>query len=157
MATTTGQPARIEDLFDLCRLSGGELDELFRRSPAGAVPDGKADGVFLFLPGTPLGRPLARGLRLAWRGKRFDAGGGRLVNRVSPLGLPMVPARVYEGTSYLDAKPCVVLDYSGMTWIVPMMRDEIREVAPGLYLGLAYWGRIRVLRFALRFSPASRR
>lgn len=151
MTAAAGGPPRIETLSDLCRLSGDELDALFRRSPAGAIPSGEAEGAFLFLPGTPLGRPLARGLRLVWRGKVFDAAGGTLVNRVSPLGIRAVKARVYEGTSYLDAKPCIVFDYSQTSRIAPMMRDEVREVAPGVYLGIAFWGRIRVLRFALKF------
>ena len=156
MATATGRDAPLltgDDLLDLCRLSGAELDALFRRSPAGAVPDGEAEGVGLVLTGTPLGRPIAHALRLAWRGKAFDAAAGTLVNRVLPLGLRAVGARVYEGRSRLDGGPCIVLDYARTSAVAWMVRDEIREVAPGLYLGQAFCGPIRFLRFALRFRP----
>ncbi|HET6520333.1 MAG TPA: hypothetical protein VFG47_11050 [Geminicoccaceae bacterium] len=149
-------PPRVtDDPFDLCRLSGRELDELFRRSPAGAVPDGEAEGVGLVLTGTPLGRPMARALRLAWRGKVFDAAGGTLVNRVLPFRLRAVRAKVYEGRSRLDGGPCIVLDYARTSLVARMVRDEIREVAPGLYLGQSYWGGVRLFRFALRFRPSA--
>jgi hypothetical protein len=36
------------------------------------------------------------------------------------------------------------------------VRDEIREVAPGLYLGLVYWMGLRVGRFALRFQGGAK-
>ena len=147
------RPARGEvvEIEALLRLSGRELDGLFRRSPAGAYPDGRAEGLFLLAPGTP-GAPLLAGLLgLAWRGKQFDADAGTMVNRVLPIGIKAVKARVREEPSRLDGRPCHVLDYSRTSMIAGSVRDEIREVAPGLYLGLAYWRGLRVGRFALRF------
>jgi hypothetical protein len=41
------------------------------------------------------------------------------------------------------------LDYSQTSLLAPMVRDEIREIEPDLWLGLAYMWRTRVLRFAL--------
>ena len=102
----------VVEMEGLLRLSGRELDGLFRSSPAGAYPDGRAEGLFLLAPGTP-GAPLLAGLLgLAWRGKQFDAEAGTMVNRVLPIGIRAVKAHVREEPSRLDGKPCHVLDYS---------------------------------------------
>ena len=42
------------------------------------------------------------------------------------------------GPSWLDGAPSMILDYRGTSRIYGNYRDEIREVAPGLYLGLMY-------------------
>jgi hypothetical protein len=139
----------------LLRLPGRELDDMFRRSPAGACPDGSAEGLFLLAPGTPGGPLLARLLGLAWRGKEFDARTGTMVNRVLPIGIKAVRARVRQENSRFDGKPCHVLDYSRTSLIAGGVRDEIREVSPGIYLGLVYWMGLRVGRFALRFRASA--
>jgi hypothetical protein len=150
--TARGEVAEMEALL---RLSGRELDDLFRRSDAGARPDGRAEGLFLLAPGTPGAPVLAGLLGLAWRGKNFDAGSGTMVNRVLPIGIEAVKARVREEPSRLDSKPCHVLDYSRTSLIAGGVRDEIREVAPGLYLGLVYLMGLRVGRFALCLTRAT--
>jgi hypothetical protein len=44
---------------------------------------------------------------------------------------------VYTADSWLDGRPALVFDYSrSRLW--PNVRDEVREVAPGLYLGIMY-------------------
>jgi hypothetical protein len=139
----------------LLRLPGRELDDMFRRSPAGACPDGSAEGLFLLAPGTPGGPLLARLLGLAWRGKEFDARTCTMVNRVLPIGIKAVRARVRQENSRFDGKPCHVLDYSRTSLIAGGVRDEIREVSPGIYLGLVYWMGLRVGRFALRFRASA--
>jgi hypothetical protein len=151
------RPARgeVAEMEALLRLSGRELDDLFRRSDTGAPPDGRAEGLFLLAPGTPGAPVLAGLLGLAWRGKNFDAGSGTMINRVLPIGIEAVKARVREEPSRLDRKPCYVLDYSRTSLIAGGVRDEIREVAPGLYLGLVYWMGLRVVRFALRFRRSA--
>jgi hypothetical protein len=151
------RPARgeVAEMEALLRLSGRELDDLFRRSDAGAQPDGRAEGLFLLAPGTPGAPVLAGLLGLAWRGKTFDAGSGTMVNRVLPIGIEAVKALVREEPSRLDRKPCHVLDYSRTSLIAGGVRDEIREVAPGLYLGLVYWMGLRVGRFALCLTRAT--
>ena len=51
-----------------------------------------------------------------------------------------IPADVYLGESWVDGQPSLILDYSrSKLW--PDVRDEVREVAPGLYLGIMYKGR----------------
>lgn len=44
-----------------------------------------------------------------------------------------------------------MLDYSKTSRVAHWIRDEIREVGPGVYLGLVYWSRARILHFALTF------
>lgn len=134
--------------------SGHELDDLFRRSPAGAYPRGESEGFFLLAPGTPASRPLTALLRLGWRGKDFDVENARVVNRILPIGLRAVRARVRVEKSRLDGQSCYVLDYAPTSIVARNVRDEIREIAPGLYLGLVYWRGLRLGRFALQFRTA---
>jgi hypothetical protein len=43
--------------------------------------------------------------------------------------------------SWLDNKECIILDYSETSLVGHWVRDEMRLVAPGLYLGKVYWGK----------------
>ena len=45
-----------------------------------------------------------------------------------------------------------MLDYSKTSLVAHWIRDEIREVAADVYLGLVYWQHARILHFALKFS-----
>ena len=129
-----------------------ELDELFGASPPGELPDGDADGTVLALTGTKLAGVKARFARwLAWRGKVFDRERGDLLNKVGPFGLKAVRAKVYKDESWLDGKQSIVLDYSGTSLVAHWIRDEIRLVGPGKYLGIVYWEHTKILDFALEF------
>jgi len=139
------------DVGALLEMSGDELDSLFSRSPAGPMPDGEYDGTAITAPGTEFAEIAAKLTHLlAWRGKVFDAERGVLRNRVSPFDLHAVVATVYRGESWFDKKECIVLDYSETSLIAHWIRDEIREVGDGLYLGLVFWEHTRILYFALR-------
>jgi hypothetical protein len=148
----------------LVSLSRDELDALFRAGVVGDVPDGDAEGVVL-LGSRALADPadltdrlialLARWL--VWTGKVFDARRGELVNKVTPLNLRLIRARVYPGRSWLDGREAIVLDYSRTSFIARHIRDEIREVAPGTYLGQVYWQGTRLLLFALVFPERTDR
>lgn len=141
------------DLAHLQTLTPDELDELFRQSPAGAIPDGEADGVVLLASGTDLTGPLSKLIHLVgWKGKVFDREQGELLNRISPVGLEAVRAKVYKEASWLDEKETIVLDYSKTSLVAQWIRDEIREVSPGVYLGLVFWERSKILHFALDFN-----
>ena len=89
---------------------------------------------------------------LLWRGKVVNAKQGRLKNLISAFSIPAIAAAVYQQDSWYDGKPCIVLDYSKTSLVARMVRDEIREIAPGVYLGLVFWGRRHVLDFALDFT-----
>ncbi|MGA8535523.1 MAG: hypothetical protein WB615_15555 [Candidatus Tumulicola sp.] len=129
-----------------------QLDDLFTRSPAGAIPNGEARGTAILAPGTPLSDEIAEAIELfAWQGKTFDAARGTLVNSVSPLRVHAVAAQVYVAPSWSDGKPCIVLDYSKTSVVAHWVRDEIRLVAPNVYLGVAFWWRKRIINFSLEF------
>jgi|SRR5215470_20011449 uridine phosphorylase len=130
----------------------GELGELFRTGAAGAIPDGRGRGTVLLGTGGITARlAAALGYALAWRGKVFDAREARLKNLVTPLAVRAIEAAVYQQDSWYDGEPCIVLDYSKTSLLARKIRDEIREIAPGVFLGLVFWGRRHILDFALDF------
>lgn len=135
--------------IDLLRMPRPELDRLFG-SGAATAPTGTVDGTVIIAPGTRLAPVLARLLRLAWRGKVFYPDRRELLNRVLPGGRLAARARFYAGTSRFDQRETVVLDYSDTpSRLLRPIRDELREVAPGLYLGITYWRSRRTIAFAL--------
>src|SRR6185437_8448846 len=151
--TMTTQRTRDDALGSpqLLAMSEEELDDLFKRSPAGPIPDGEYDGTAIAAPGTEFAEVAAKLTHiLAWKGKVFDARRGVLENRVTPFDLHAVVATVDRGESWFDHKECIVLDYSKTSLIAHWIRDEIREVAEGTYLGLVFWDKTRILYFALR-------
>jgi hypothetical protein len=141
---------------DLLTMSGAEIDALFTASPAGAPPTGLGVGQALAATGSPFSRPFAAAARLvAWQGKQFSADGTSLRNLITPFGIRAIEAAVYVQDSWLDGRPCVVLDYSKTSTVAKWVRDEIRELSPGLYLGLVYVRSKRApLRFSLSFSTS---
>jgi hypothetical protein len=138
---------------DLLVMSQAELDDLFRQSSTGGIPDGDADGTAIVAAGTEiegLGARLAH--RLAWRGKVFDADKGTLVNKITAFNIHAIKAKVYRQASWFDGQQAIILDYSKTSLVARKVRDEIRAVGPGLYLGQVYWNRTRVCNFALAFN-----
>jgi hypothetical protein len=130
----------------------GALGELFGAGTAGAIPDGRGKGTVLIGTGGRTARVAAAlCYALAWRGKVVNARQGRLRNLLTPLGIQAIEAAVYKQDSWYDGETCIVLDYSKTSLLARMIRDEIREIAPGVFLGLVFWGRRHVLDFALDF------
>jgi hypothetical protein len=113
-----------------------ELEDLYRGAEAGPVPDGYLRGVAIYPPGGRLAGVRSAATRALWHGKVFDGPGGTLVNQW--LGVRAVRARVCYGPSWLDGGTSIVMDYGGMSRVWADVRDEAREVAPGLYLGRMY-------------------
>ena len=128
------------------------LGELFGAGTAGAIPNGRGKGTVLRGTGGRAARVAAAlCYALAWRGKVVNARQGRLKNILTPLGIQAIEAAVYQQDSWYDGETCIVLDYSKTSFVARMIRDEIREIAPGVFLGLVFWGRRHVLDFALDF------
>jgi hypothetical protein len=140
------------DVQRLLKMSQAQLDELFTSSEPGDIPDGEATGTAIVAPGTAYSPEIAKFINLfAWQGKVFDAKNGVLRNKILPLGLNAIIAKVYKADSWLDGKECIVLDYSDTSLVAHWIRDEIREISPGVYLGKVYWGKQRLIDFALQF------
>jgi hypothetical protein len=135
-------------------MSDDELDELFRRSPAGEIPDGDAEGQVLVGSEKETVSDTVAWVAetFAWQGKVFDRQKGELRNKILPFGLKAVRAQVYKEPSWFDGKETIVLDYSDTSLVAQWIRDEIREVSPNLYLGLVFWERDKILHFSLQFA-----
>ena len=141
------------DVSQLLKMSQAELDALFTASPPGEIPNGEANGTAIVAPGTTYTNEIAQFINhFAWQGKVFDASKGVLKNKILPFGLNAIIAKVYKGPSWLDQKECIVLDYSETSLIAQWIRDEIRQIGPGFYLGKVYWNRKRLIDFALQFQ-----
>jgi len=143
---------------DLIARSQAELDELFKHSPAGPIPEGNAEGEAIVCPGGIWSRIIARFVHaLAWQGKVFtknpDGDGATLENKITAAGVRLIVARVYLTPSWIDGRECIVLDYSKTSLLAKKIRDEIRLVDPAnrLYLGKVWWGHTRLVDFALKF------
>lgn len=134
-------------------LSQRELDDMFTGAKVGAIPVGDTDGTAIFQPGTfiaTLAWGIVRGF--VWRGKVFTPGTKDLRNKLTPFSILGIRANVYVGESWLDGKSVIVIDYSTTSFVAQKIRDEIREVAPGIYLGKVWWGKSRLADFALRVT-----
>lgn len=137
-----------------------ELDEIYRRAEPGEIPTGDTQGTAI-LAGSALSKVVAVLARIfAWQGKVFDlfsADGqsGILVNKISPFSLKFIVAKVYRDNSWLDGKGTIVIDYSKTSFFAKVIRDEIREIETGVYLGKVWWGKKRILDFALTCETPS--
>lgn len=144
--------ANIKDPKEFLAMSGEQLDEIFRNSPAGEIPRGKTDGTAVIAPGTKISDDIAWFVNhTTWKGKVFRPEKGDLINRIGPMEHELIVAKVYKSKSWFDDKECIVIDYSRTSWIAHLVRDEIREVAPSIYLGLVYLGKKKLIHFALKF------
>jgi hypothetical protein len=140
------------DPGQLMAMSQAGLDELFRSSPAGDIPNGSANGTAIIAPGTKFSAPIAEVINhFGWQGKVFDAARGTLKNRILAFGLEAIIAKVYKGPSWLDGRECIVLDYSETSIVAKHIRDEIRLISNGFYLGKVYWDKDRLIDFCLQF------
>ena len=140
------------DAAKLISMSQVQLDDLFKASPAGDIPNGQAKGTAIIAPGTAYSADIAEIINhFGWQGKVFDAQKGVLKNKILAFGLEAVVAKVYKGASWLDGKECIVLDYSETSLLAHWVRDEIRLIGPGFYLGKVYWAKTRLIDFCLQF------
>ena len=140
------------DTMQLLHMSQAQLDELFRNSQAGDIPRGEGEGTVLIDPGTELSEIAAKFVHIfAWQGKVFDPEAGQLCNEISPFKIQAIVANVYKAASWFDGKECIVLDYSQTSLVAHWIRDEIREVAPGVYLGIVFWDKDKLINFSLTF------
>lgn len=123
-------------LRGLATLDTAALDQLYATAAPGPIPTGKVRGRAIVFPGSPLAGPASGAARLYWQGKVFSPDGTSAVNRF--VGIRMIRGNVGLGPSWKDGGPAIILDYQGTSRVYGRYRDEIRQVAPGLYLGLMY-------------------
>ncbi|CAN5569440.1 hypothetical protein BH10ACI4_BH10ACI4_13500 [soil metagenome] len=136
----------------LLKMTEKELDDLFGSSPAGAIPNGEAHGTAILGAGSKFTPEIAALINtFVWQGKNFDAAHGTLRNRILAFGLNAIVAQIYKAPSLFDGKECIVLDYSQTSLVAKHIRDEIREIGPGMFLGLVFWDTKKTIHFALQF------
>lgn len=123
-------------MTQLIRMSPCELEQLYAQGIMAPIPAGKIRGQALLNPGTKLAVPTSRGSRLVWQGKIFNSDGQTAVNRF--FGVRLIKANVYNAESWRDGRPALILDYSQTSLLYAPYRDEIRQIAPGLFLGLMF-------------------
>ena len=147
----THRTAGVLTLEDLARLEPDELMALYReaRTPSLEELDGKLTGRMLAVPRlqkaqvSALVANFARSSVFPWQGKTFQhetATHGHGVNRLLGERVTWFRFHTFIGPSHAGDFDAVHLDYShdGNPPVVRKVKDEVREVAPGLYLGLAY-------------------
>ncbi len=150
VAAFVARPCPSLSLEHLARLSCCELEQLYRQAEATPLPDGYVRGRAIYCPDRPLSGARSSLTNFLWRGKLLDAAGCSLVNQW--LGFRAIKARIYLGTSWLDGKPSVIMDYRGTSRVWSDVRDEVREVAPGLFLGAMFRSRRAGPEFQLFFA-----
>jgi len=123
-------------LDQLACMDWPSLEALYRQANTGSIPVGYVRGRAIYCPDQALSGAKSAVVHVLWHGKDFDCASGTLVNQW--LGVKAIQARVCRGTSWLDGRPSIIMDYRGTSWVWNDVRDELREVAPGLYLGIMY-------------------
>jgi hypothetical protein len=143
-------------LEQLTCMSWEDLEQIYRQAVAGTIPAGYARGRAIYCPGAFLSPARSKITKTIWHGKLFCPADSTLVNQWC-LGIRAIRARVASGPSWLDGEPAIIMDYCGMSHVWNEVRDEIREVAPGLYLGVMYRRKAaqpqRKMFFALELTP----
>lgn len=138
-ATVSGTrtyPMALHSPEQLVRMKESQLEYLYKMSEPGPIPQGYTPGLAIFNPGSSITLPLAKAIRAtAWQGKYFE-NDSLMINKT--FGLKAIRTVIYSGESYLDGKPSTVLDYMEAGKLFQRYRDEIREVAPGIYLGIMH-------------------
>lgn len=154
MTTLTAADSVERHATDLTAMSHAELVDLFLTLEAPTMQEmtGEFDG-------TPLKQPdLLRTLVAAakvrnpvylWKTKGFrliddDAGRGYNIHRWALTGRPVYrdPMTTQIATSHIDGRPAFQLDYRTFDSVNGLLNlvDDVRRVAPGLYLGFGMLG-----------------
>jgi hypothetical protein len=139
-------PRTLEELLDL---PADRLRALYEgaRVPPLADLEGDLRGRMLAVPSLPgvaakVTATLARSDLFPWRGKSFQGQGeqGEGVNRVIADRLRVFRFTTTIGKSRAGDFDAVQLDYDrpGNPFFIRAIKDEVRELRPGLYLGQAY-------------------
>ena len=148
---------------DLVKINRRGLDEIFlsAQTPTMDELNGMVDGSVLagrFALNIRLVRMILNLGWLPWRGKIFETDGGsegKGINRfkVGPLKFlryrceTRITGPLLEGTDVF----CLNYDLSGNPWFIRRLRDDIRKIEDGLFLGTASFRMFGKHRFTIYF------
>lgn len=123
-------------LESLQKMSPCELAALFENAEVGGPFVGKAEGRLLYRNDPHLSKLKVRFSNAVWRGKSAQAD-GYFINRWIG-GIQAIDSHYVIGPSWVDGRPAIIIEYPPGTKLFGNLHDELREVAPGLYLGPIY-------------------
>ncbi|HZS37676.1 MAG TPA: hypothetical protein VFF06_12655 [Polyangia bacterium] len=154
-------------LDDLLALDAGALETLYRGARVPRLADVKGDLRGRMLAVVELPQALAGAVRafagssaFPWRGKSFSpltADRGEGVNRVISDSWRLFTFGTFVGPSRAGAFDAVQLDYDRPSnpFFIRAIKDEIRELRPGLWLGQAWLKTKSSERLVLYFGLTS--
>jgi hypothetical protein len=120
----------------LMRMKECELVQIYRNGIPRIPPCGYFPGTVIFKPGTAITAPTSQFMKaVAWQGK-YIPGNGTMVNKM--FGMPSIKAAIGSGESWLDGGPSAIFDYQNTSFVWSQYRDELREVSPGVWLGIMH-------------------
>jgi hypothetical protein len=140
-------PASVDELL---KLDPDALAQLYREASVPQIASVHGDLKGRMLAWHGLGGAAATLIRLVgswdrfpWRGKSFQpigADNGEGVNRIFSERLKLFKFTTFVGQSRAGAFDAVQLDYDhpGNPFFIRAIKDEIRQLKPGLFLGQAY-------------------
>jgi hypothetical protein len=149
-SSTARAPASGLTLDGLLDLDPPALEKLYCEARVPRISDVKGDLRGRMLAVVKLPRRVQRAVRrfagsnvFPWRGKSFaprDDFGGDGINRVVSDRLRLYRFETFIGPSRAGDFDAVQLDYDNADnpFFIRPIKDEIREIAPKLYLGQAY-------------------
>lgn len=167
-STATHRQAPPLELDDLLALEPAALERLYAhaRVPALDALQGDLRGRMLAVTVLPPGwsaaaRVWAGSDAFPWRGKSFAPLGhdeGRGINRVFSDRVRLFAFETSIAPSRAGDFDAFQLDYDlpENPFFIRRIKDEIRELSPGLYLGQAYWHTARADHLVLYFALTSR-
>jgi hypothetical protein len=123
-------------MHDLRQMSLCELEALFRSAEIGTPPVGSGRGRLLCSTDPRHPRLKVLCSNAIWKGKVAEPD-GHFTNRWLG-GIRAIDSQYTIGPSWVDGRPAVLMEYAPGTPLLANTHDELREVAPGLYLGPLY-------------------
>lgn len=112
-----------------------EWEAVFRSGTINCGPCGRTFGTVLYADGKHP-RIHAHLQGTIWKGKTFHCD-GTFTNRWLG-GVHAISTSTYIDTSWLDGQPCLVMQYPPDAPIFGNVRDELRQICPGVWLGRSY-------------------
>ncbi len=121
---------------DLKRMCAAELEQVFAVGKVSGTPVGPLSGRVLLVVSSRSPRLRAQMMNAVWKGKLFFPDG--TLTNLWFCGIQTSPGCSTIEPSWFDEKPCIVLEYPPGTLVFANAHDELREIAPGLFLGRFY-------------------
>lgn len=147
--------ASVTCIEQLLKLNKCQLLDLYQSAKAGSLPAGYTPGRVLPNPGKRNNDSVSRLIQATiWQGKFFDPD-GMMTNK--QFGVRTNRGYVFTAPSILDDKPAHFIDYSDSWRVWQPYVDELREVAPGIYLGITWRNERGCLKFLTYFALDARK